>query len=623
VKSLINYPLKVFATGFIVLILLAILLFWGRFLCLYSFFGLMRRDAQQVSMEPSGLMPPKFEIDPNIIHHSKVSAGMNTKQIISCGIVDYVKARSLGGRQSNVYFIKPDRDDWMYFDRKTGQIVHRYIDSHSMYDKATSSIRRVLLYIGPEGVSGTRDKTLGWFIDPIIDRNSIYLIPEKQSNLILYDKKLRRFFKIDFNKKTIIKGPKLKKDSSHKPIQLGLLSKNTSFLYDLSWTPPEIKVSDLETDDLSKYFNKITHLFYTHLHGPYLLVLDETGRIDLLDKETLKFVGTAGRLPVTTKYPLPTQSSPEDLLSYSVVPLFLGAHISEDISESEYKEMLRGGTSQKNKELQNMYLENTGPAYQASPYGTYLPPHLFMHGRTTEIIHPGEENECKYIYTGMFATTLSRDRTAMVLVAFDEKGKEIKKVYNKITKHGARDILYVYPGHATPNWPKPHMANWSSALIIGKYMVEILHPPILSAVSYFTASSFEPTPCPKELFILPNSFIAMKGRDMKKNVTERFIPALLLLLPSIILTICLTWRVNKDAVVVGLSRNTKLYWIIGTLAFGLTSYITYRLTRPKATLIICANCGNPRRPDTDRCHRCGSKWNVPELIPPTWRVIDK
>jgi uncharacterized OB-fold protein len=63
--------------------------------------------------------------------------------------------------------------------------------------------------------------------------------------------------------------------------------------------------------------------------------------------------------------------------------------------------------------------------------------------------------------------------------------------------------------------------------------------------------------------------------------------------------------------------------MIGIIAFGLSGYITYRLTRPRETLVTCANCGKLRRPDMNKCHRCGSKWHVPELTPPTWRVLDR
>jgi len=96
----------------------------------------------------------------------------------------------------------------------------------------------------------------------------------------------------------------------------------------------------------------------------------------------------------------------------------------------------------------------------------------------------------------------------------------------------------------------------------------------------------------------------------------------MLISPSIILAACLAYLVVKDAAAVGLSRNLRRFWAFLTLAFGLAGYITYRLTRPTITLVTCANCGKLRRPDTDMCHHCKSKWQVPELIPPTWRVLD-
>jgi hypothetical protein len=114
----------------------------------------------------------------------------------------------------------------------------------------------------------------------------------------------------------------------------------------------------------------------------------------------------------------------------------------------------------------------------------------------------------------------------------------------------------------------------------------------------------------------------MVARDSQGNFAERLFSALGLMLPSIVLAIWLAGRVGKNAAVVGLSRNARLYWIVGTTAFGLVGYITYRLSRPKIALVTCANCGHPRRPDMDKCHRCGSPWHVPELIPPTWKVLD-
>ncbi|MHC4639315.1 MAG: hypothetical protein ACYTBV_17700 [Planctomycetota bacterium] len=83
------------------------------------------------------------------------------------------------------------------------------------------------------------------------------------------------------------------------------------------------------------------------------------------------------------------------------------------------------------------------------------------------------------------------------------------------------------------------------------------------------------------------------------------------------------WRVHRNAVLVGLSQRARFWWALARAAFGLSAYITYRLTRPKITLVTCVNCGKLRRPDMETCHRCGAKWLIPELTPPTWRVVNE
>jgi hypothetical protein len=79
--------------------------------------------------------------------------------------------------------------------------------------------------------------------------------------------------------------------------------------------------------------------------------------------------------------------------------------------------------------------------------------------------------------------------------------------------------------------------------------------------------------------------------------------------------------VTRDGARLGLPTNTRAAWVAGTVLFGLPAYITYCLTRPRLTLVTCANCGVGRRPDGEKCHRCGSPWVVPELVPPAWRVL--
>jgi hypothetical protein len=94
------------------------------------------------------------------------------------------------------------------------------------------------------------------------------------------------------------------------------------------------------------------------------------------------------------------------------------------------------------------------------------------------------------------------------------------------------------------------------------------------------------------------------------------------MLPSIFLSIFLAGQVRKDAAFIGLAKNERFFWIIGTIAFGLVGYIVYRLHRPKLTLVTCQNCGRLRRPDMDRCHHCNAKWHIPELTSPSWRVFE-
>ena len=591
-KHLTNNPVKVFATGFIVLVLLSLPLFWLRFTCEASLLEGMPVDVRKVAILPSGLVPDEYEKDPNVVIHSIVSSYMSQAEPpLSFGIFDYFRARFPGGRLSNVYFYESD-SDYMYFDKKSGLIVHSYHDTQVMPDKSRPD-KWVQTYIGPEGVSQTPDKALGRFIEPIIDRSGIYYGLGESREFIVYDKKPRRFFKIAFKEGTVTKGPELDKENrGYEPIQIGLLRK-TSF--SMNWFPPQIKKSEEDKKEAGSRSNVKSIIANAHGReaGPYLLVLDKSGLINLLDRESLKFVLSNGhpvptdrlRLVPAGRLPRPDTyfgarggvARPQDLLGYEVWPLTLTTHFFEENPES--KKVFFG----------EPFVGHNKP----------LPSKI----------------ERKYL--GMFAASLSRNGTALTLTVFDEKGKLIKSAESGFTKRAGNRTLS-YPSSKGVFFRPP----WASTFTIIKYLAENLHPPILSLGSYFTASAFEAGAGHRGLFLLPNSFIAMQGRYPGGNFVERFFRALGWIFPSIIFSIWLATRVSKNAVVVGLSENARLYWMIGTLGFGLAAYITYRLTRPGITLVTCQNCGKMRRPDMDRCHRCKSEWLVPELTPPAWRVLD-
>jgi hypothetical protein len=574
-KPLINHPVKVFVTGFIVLLFLSLSLFWIRFACETSLVANMPHEARQMFITPSGLVPSEIENDPNVIHHSSGFAYMRPAEPDHLGIIDYFTARFPGGRCSNVYLLNGN-DKWIYFDKKLGLLVCRYTQTKKTPDNK-KLIVYIECYIGPEGFATIPNKNLGRFAELVINQSEVYSYWQRFSQQIIYDKKLRQFFKIDFDKQTVTKGPKLDKNDSHNPIQIGRPQKNTYSI--LRWEPPQVSDPDFYDKNPARSRGKykpVISFEYNSDAGPYLLVLDKYSRIYLLDKESLEFVGTAGRLPDPKTYfgseRLPI---PKNLLSYDVQSIALNKYYLEDGS---LHKMVFNGRPSLNREASKVESE----------------------------------------YLGLFTSSISRNGTTMALAVFNAEGKLIRTQDTKTIKYDKHGREEYTPSGKAIFWETP----WAPFTTIIKYSVENLHPPILSLASYFTAHTFEAASGQRALFLLPNSFIAMIGRDHGGNFAERSLTALWWILPSIILSIILARRVAKDAIIVGLSKNAKTCWIIGTIAFGLTAYITYKLTKPKITLVTCQNCGKPRRPDMEKCHRCKSDWHVPELTPPLWRVIE-
>jgi len=542
-RSRPKYPIQVLAAGFLVLVFLSLSLFWARWVCKSILVDNMPMDYRTVNITASELFPAEIESDPNVLRHSVVHAHIiHPEAPEALGIANYLSEKALERYHSRIYSFDHENKEavFVYFDGRTGQINCRWADFEKMPD-GTLIRKKVLFYVGPEGVSEIPDKKLGRFNPVVIDFGS--------TPLILYDIKLRRFFAINFKDRIVTKGPQLSEDDPHWPVDIGILSKNPGVL-DIYWSSPDIKTSQNHKD---KALYSIAGNILTRERNSdydsdqYVLVLDESGRIDLLDRETLEFAGPAGRLPAPeTFFPADKRVTPDDLLAYRVLPMAL---------KEDHK------------------------------------------------------------YRGLIAATVSREGTALALSVFDKKGacfeSEDTRAKNSIGNRNVPSSSAVFFG--TP---------WSPAITIGKFLLENLHPPILSMASYFTAGSIEAASGHRAMFLLPNSFIAMKGRDARDNIAVRFMYALLLMSPSIVLAILLAICLGKDATIVGIPRKTRRWWLLGTIAFGLAGYITYKLTRPKITLVTCANCGKPRRTDMDKCHRCGSKWDVPELTPPAWRVLN-
>ena len=557
-KRLTN-PIRVLATGFVVLTFVSIFLFWIRFLCRVSLSERLPDEIRSTVIEPSGLLPLGLEKDPNMERRSRVSAQIRSEPLLTLGITAYFESISPGGSRSSVLLFDTNKN-WAYFDHKSGQFVFRHVEAEIMPDGSRLE-REVQHYVGPEGISEIPDETLGRFTEPIVDGSNIKSTLLESDELILYDKKIRRFFRIGLKPGTFVKGPELDTDDIHEPVQIGQLDKN-SILLQLSWSPPEFKSSKVYPGERAAWIRQRRPSLAavpSSEAGRYLLVLDKSGRIDLLDKETLTFAAAAGRLPETDNL-LGSQrpATSRNTLSYSAKAIYLGAR------------------------------------------------------RTAEAVREEQtSDEGPFQYAGLIAASLSRDGMNLAVTVYNGKGQVEEQAY-RASRRRTKTGKTAYFG-----------SPWAPASSIVKYLAENLHPPALTIASFFTASAFEAGAGHRALFLLPNSFVAMKARDARENITAKLLYALALMLPALLLALWLAVQVAGDANVIGLQGNVRLFWIIATVAFGLVGYITYRLTRPKVTLVTCANCGRPRRPDMEKCHRCGSKWDVPELIPPAWRVLDK
>ena len=549
------------ATGFTALVLLAIPLYIGRYLCDGLLVTKMEASAK---VSPSGLLSMEIENDPNVVDYSEVLGRMNLpvrqqhctvcNLLDSChlfttghfevghhllensGIIEYLKSRNRGARiayPARFYNSPQSRINIIHIDEVSGQLVHRRTSTDTVEDLFTCDWKDVVeIYAGPEGVSSDPNTT-GRFSSPIVNFDPGSPQPSRRSlyPCIVYDRDSKCFYAIDFDRQIVRKGPKVS-DSSVHPADVCFLPQSEAY--------PAVGFYLPSTKD---------YKYRSPRHVPkaivYLPIVDVSGRIDLLDLRTLTLINPPGHLPKPRTIFGQASSKPRNLLDYDIDVIWL------------------------------------------IPSDTLWSTRLIA-GKT------------KGGYMGYITASVSRQGMWASVAVFDKDGKEIRTADSKSTFFD------------TPGGP---------VLTITKYIFESLHPPVLTLVSYFTAYSFEARSTHRALFLMPNSFVAL-ARDYQGNIFWTFVLVLLLMLPALLFAGVLGCRVARDTANLGLSHNARRLWLLGTLAFGLPAYITYRLTRPRITLVTCTNCGKPRRPDMDTCHHCGSPWHVPELTPPAWRILD-
>jgi hypothetical protein len=265
-------------------------------------------------------------------------------------------------------------------------------------------------------------------------------------------------------------------------------------------------------------------------------------------------------------------------------------------------------------------LEIRGPA-------GYLPMPVTLFGSGRSRARPEEVagyEACaisSYYGKGMAVATLSREGLALELDYFDTIGVQAVGGGTAVPGYGEPA-----PGKTGPARIPSAKAAYlflpgAQVLTLAQFTLENLHPPAFLLASYLAGPHLDATAGYRSLFLLPDSFVAMSARDTHAGVVRRVSRAFSLASLAFLLSLLLVWRMTCDGARLGMSRNARVAWAAGIVVFGLPAYVAYRLTRPRVTLVTCANCGVGRRPDLEKCQRCGSPWVAPELVPPTWRVL--
>ena len=568
--------INIIATGFIVMVLLSLLLFCGRFFFWANLIDNMPENSLGIIIRPSGLVPgepapqqvasvirsetvPPGPNEPNF-RYSQVYIGRNKGIVIgsAIGALWDITAEVFPYRDANervYYSYGGEGNSYICMDNRSGLIIRHY---NSFEPNDESMPGETEYFAGPNGISEKAESSLGRFYDPVVTAGW------NPNRICLYDKKTRRFYVIDFAGGSVGKGFQLAQGDNREPIAnyqtAGIEKWSNNMGLNVTWIGPEVWNAEKARWEGQRVFLSGSERT-SHGHGlvswgdftdTYVPVLDKTGRIYIYNTKGESLV-QAGYLPVPKSLFGSGQqneiANPRNVLAYEVWPIYAIQRLPDDPKKSP-----------KNFDVK---------------------------------------------YLGMNVACVSREGTAMTVAIFDPNGRMICR--GDTTSNGISTAETVY---SEARLPKPIL-----------FLLENLQPPVFEIASYFCGDRIEPSAGHRALFILPNSFVGMLGRyNGTKFDKEVFLPQLMG--PSLILSIWLAFRVRKDAKIIGLSGTAKKWWTVGAIAFGLPAYITYRLTRPKETLVTCQNCGNMRRPDMEICHRCGSKWEVPELTPPNWRICD-
>ncbi|MGA2093747.1 MAG: hypothetical protein ABSH16_10130 [Sedimentisphaerales bacterium] len=573
--------INVVSTGIVVTVLFSLALFWVRYFVWFKLVDSMPEEFSRVIIRPSGLVPgepapqqmgpqnriasePPGSNEPNF-RYSQVYVSRNREIVIGSafGALWDITAEAFPFRDANerVYYRYGGGNEQSYIciDNRNGLIIRHYI---AFEPNDEGGPREVEFIAGPNGISKTTEATLGRFHDPIVTAGM------DPNRIGLYDKGTRRFYVIDFVEGIISKSFQLPEGDSREPIAIygvgGIVKWANNTGFGIIYTGPEIWNAER-----NKWKNE--KVFF-----PDGVQSEEEYRIieGIVNFTYIPILDKTGRIHIYN-----VNSQTLTYAGYLPVPMslfLLPAAQQNDIANPR-----------------SVLAYDVVPVYAIRRLPSVLK-------------EPGKIIDVKYI--GMCVGSVSREGTSLAAVVFDPNGKLVCRGDTMSNDKSTAEAIYD--------------TNESTLAPPILFLLENLQPVAFEVASYLCGDRIEAGAGHRALFILPNSFIGMMGRVNSREYVGKQVEAFLLMAPSLILSVWLAIKVNKDAILAGLSPVAKKWWLIGTIAFGLPAYITYRLTRSKETLVSCQNCGKMRRPDMENCHRCGSKWEISELTPSNWRISD-
>ena len=295
----IKYILNIVGTGIFVIVLLGIVFFWADRFCDNAILDSVKPNDYGIVIQPSGLMENEQQFmteQGDKYLPSSVKASMNYNMPLTLGICrDFVEeeTRFQGLSMMSVAYdmmtdnvtstIKPEvlensNQQRTYFDKDKGLFVNCYL-SRNFEDRDKWS-KRINYYIGPEGIGDEPTEQLGRFIQPLTSKMKY---PSKETT-VFYDKGLRRFFrvKITGEERTVTKGPELDAEK-YNPVETGYGCVGTTYIpVGTEFKSPEQVVEENGTK------KNVPIKLTTNASNKYLIVVNDNGRIDLLDTETLE-----------------------------------------------------------------------------------------------------------------------------------------------------------------------------------------------------------------------------------------------------------------------------------------------------------------------------------------------